>query len=39
MRDAMAEAKKDPKWNKYARRARRKIKLQVLLYKIKKFFK
>jgi len=34
MRDPIAEAKKDPRFKKFSRRAKRRIKLQVLLYKI-----
>ena len=34
MKDPMTEAKKDPRFEKFSRRAKRRIKLQVLLYKI-----
>lgn len=32
--DPMAEAKKDPRFEKFSRRAKRRIKLKVLLYKL-----
>ena len=38
MKNPMAEAKKDPRFKKFSRRAKRKIKLQVLLYRIGMYF-